>query len=113
MEGEIKAELAQVNQNMKNLLEAVKQGALSMEQVKEENTDLQDAKRRVEKCLADLDDLARIEGEMQAILEVFDHDLENVLSELREIRLRTSLCCVCRSIRHRAPRDYQELRALR
>ena len=39
MEGEIKAELAKINQSMKNLLEAVKQGALSMEQVKEENAD--------------------------------------------------------------------------
>ena len=49
MSGEIKAELAKIEQGLKNLLEAVKQGALSMEQVKLENADLQETKWRLEK----------------------------------------------------------------
>ena len=88
MEGEIKAELAKVDQSMKNLLEAVKQGALSFEQVKEENAELQAAKRRLEKRLSDLKDSTRIGDELSAILEVFDQDIETVLTDLMQNRLR-------------------------
>lgn len=88
MEGEIKAELAKVNGSMKNLLEAVKQGALSMEQVKEENAELQAAKHRLEKRLGDLKDSTRIGEELSAVLEVFDHDFETVLTDMMQNRLR-------------------------
>ena len=40
----IKAELTKVNQSMKNLLEAVKEGALSIGQIKQENVELQESK---------------------------------------------------------------------
>jgi site-specific DNA recombinase len=88
MEGELKAELAKVNQGMKNLLEAVKRGALSMEQVKEENAELQDTRRRLEKRLNDLQDATRITGEVSAILDSFDNDLGQMLTILMEDRLR-------------------------
>ena len=88
MAGEIKAELAKIDQGLKNLLEAVKQGALSMEQVKAENAELQDAKRRLEKRLRDLGDSTRIAGEVSAVLDLFDQDLEVVLTKLMEDRLR-------------------------
>lgn len=88
MEGEIRAELAKINQAMKNLLEAVKNGALSMEQVKEENAELQDAKRRLEKRLADLADAGRIAGDIAATLDSFDEDLEPMLTKLLGDRLR-------------------------
>jgi len=88
MSGEIKAELAKTEQGIKNLLEAVKQGALSMEQVKVENADLQETKRRLEKRLRDLGDSTRVADEVSAILELFDQDLEIVLTKLMEDRLR-------------------------
>ncbi len=88
MEGEIKAELAKVNQSMKNLIEAVKQGALSMEQVKEENAELHESKRRLEKRVNDLKDSSRISGEISVILEAFDQNLGAVLAELMPNRLR-------------------------
>lgn len=88
MEGELKAELAKINLSMKNLLEAVKQGALSMEQIKEENTELQETKRRLEKRLNDLKDSTRIGDELAAVLQVFDHNLEEVINDLMQNRLR-------------------------
>lgn len=88
MEGELRAELTKIDQSMKNLLEAVKQGALSFEQVKEENAELQAAKRRLEKRLNDLKDSTQIGDELAAVLEVFDHDIERVLTDLMQNRLR-------------------------
>lgn len=88
LEGELKAELTKVNTSMKNLLEAVKQGALSFEQVKEENAELQAAKQRLEKRLNDLKDSNRIGEELSAVLHVFDTDLETVISDLMQNRLR-------------------------
>lgn len=88
MEGELKAEVAKVNQSMKNLLEAVKQGALSMEQVKEENAELQETKRRLERRLNDLKDSTRLSDEVSAVLQVFDHNLEEVMTDLMQNRLR-------------------------
>jgi len=88
MEGEIKAELVKVNLSMKNLLEAVKQGALSMEQIKEENAELQETKRRLEKRLNDLKDRTRVGDELSAVLAIFDTDLEAVISDLMNNRLR-------------------------
>ena len=73
---------------MKNLLEAVKQGALGMEQLKEENAELQETKRRLEKRLSDLHDTTRVSEEISAVLETFDHDLESVLTNLIQNRLR-------------------------
>jgi hypothetical protein len=67
---------------------AVKQGALSLEQVKEENAELQEAKRQFEKWLNDLKVLTRVEQELSGILESFDQDLDTVLSKLRQNRLR-------------------------
>jgi site-specific DNA recombinase len=82
MEGEIKAELAKVNQGMKNLLDAVKDGALSIEQVKEENAELQDAKRRLEKRLHDLGDMRRVAYGISATLTSFANLSARVLVEL-------------------------------
>ncbi len=73
---------------MKNLIEAVKQGALSVEQIKEENADLQEAKRRLEKRLQDLQGTTKMADELSAILETLDHNLESVLTELMQNPLR-------------------------
>ncbi len=88
VEGEIKAELAKIEQSMRNLIDAVKQGALSMEQIREENGGLQDAKRRLEKRLQDLQDRTRVAEELSAVLETFDHNLHSVLTDLMQNRLR-------------------------
>ena len=88
LEGEIKAELAKVNQSMKNLLEAVKEGALSIEQVKEENADLQEPKRRLEKRLNTLSDTTKISKELASVLAAFDQNLDDVLGTLTQERLR-------------------------
>lgn len=88
MEGELKAELAKVNQSMKNLLEAVKQGALRIEQIREENGELQEAKRRLEKRLSDVKDSTRLSDELSAVLEVFDQNLDEVIINLMRNRLR-------------------------
>ncbi len=77
VEGEIEAELAKIEQSMRNLIDAVKQGALSMEQIREENGELQDAKRRLEKRLQDLQDRTRVAEELSAVLETFDHNLHS------------------------------------
>jgi hypothetical protein len=87
IEGEAKAELAQVNLSMKNLLDAVKAGALSMEQIKEDNLELQEAKRRLEKRLNDLNESTRIQREVAAVLKVFDSDLNQVMTDLMNNRL--------------------------
>lgn len=88
LEGELKAELTKVNGSLKNLLEAVKQGALSIEQIREENAELQAAKHRLEKRLGDLKDTTRIGDELAAVLEVFDHNLDEVIRDLMQNRLR-------------------------
>ncbi len=88
LEGEIKAELARVNQSVKNLLNAVKQGALGMEEIREENSQLQETKRRLEKRLDDLKDLSRVHSEIVAILDAFDNKLDDVLTDLIQNRLR-------------------------
>lgn len=88
MAGEIKAELTKVDQGIKNLIEAVKQGAFSIEQIKAENAELQGTKRRLEKRLRDLGDSTGIAGEVSAVMDLFDQDLEMVLSKLMEDRLR-------------------------
>ena len=88
LEGEIRAELAKVNQSMKNLQEAVMQGALSMEQVKEENNQLQESKRRLEKRLNDLGDGNRILAQGSAVLDTLDQYLKLVLTDLIQDRLR-------------------------
>jgi hypothetical protein len=69
-------------------VEAVKLGALRLEQVKGENAELQDSKRRLEKRLNDLGDVTRIADEVAAILDSFDNDIEGVLLELMRDRLR-------------------------
>lgn len=88
IEGEIKAKLAEVNTGMKNLIEAVKVGALSIEQVKNDNAELQETKRRLEKRLADLHNSLQVQRELQDLLLIFDHDIERVLSDLMQNRLR-------------------------
>ena len=65
LEGEIKAEITKVTKAMKNLLDAVKEGALSFEQVSEENADLQESKRRLEKRLHDLHNSTQLESELR------------------------------------------------
>ncbi len=87
-EGEIRAELATVDKGMKNLLEAVKNGALRLEQVKEENAELQETKRRLEKRLGDLQNLSRVADEIAGILDSLDHDFDRVLGEFQQDRLR-------------------------
>lgn len=88
IEGEIRAELAKINRAIKNLVEAVKEGALSMEQVKEENAELQDAKRRLEKRVNDLGDVSRIADQISEVLDSFEEDLEAMLYKLMADRLR-------------------------
>lgn len=88
MEGEIRAELAKVNQGMKNLLEAVKQGALSGEQVKEENAELQETKRRLEKRLNALADTTKLSEQLSEVLAAFDQNLDDVFGALMQNRLR-------------------------
>lgn len=91
LEGEIKAELAKVSQSMKNLLDAVKAGALTMDQIREENADLQAAKRRLEKRLHDAQNANRVEDDLRAILDIFDNNLGDVLANLMEDRLRFNM----------------------
>lgn len=88
MEGEIRAELAKVNQGMKNLLDAVKQGALSMEQVKEENAELQETRRRLEKRLNALADTTKLSKQLAEVLDAFDQNLDDVFGALMQHRLR-------------------------
>ncbi len=88
IEGEIKAELAKVNQGMKNLVEAVRDGVFKGEQIKEQNSELQEAKRRLEKRLNDLHDSTRLQKEVAAVLQVFDGDLDQVITDLMKNRLR-------------------------
>lgn len=88
LEGEIKAEIAKINSGIKNLLEAVKQGALSIEAIKEENVELQEAKRRLEQRLHRLKNSTQLENELRGLLKIFDHNLDDVLAGLTENRLR-------------------------
>ncbi|MCW5852908.1 MAG: recombinase family protein [Anaerolineae bacterium] len=88
LEGEVKTELAKVNQSIKNLIEAVKVGALNLDDVREENAQLQESKERLQRRLANLKDSTRMTDELRAILKVFDTDLDRVLTDLTEDRLR-------------------------
>ncbi len=81
LESEIKAQLAQVNLSMKNLLDAVKAGALSMEQIKEDNAELQDAKRRLERRLETVKNVSRVSKELAALVETFDRNFDGALAE--------------------------------
>lgn len=88
LEGEIKAKLAQVTQEMKNLLEAVKHGALKMEQVKAENDELLATQHRLEKRLAHLADRTKLSKELSDILQAFDQNLDDIFGALMQNRLR-------------------------
>lgn len=88
MESEIKTELAAIDQRMKNLLEAVQQGALSMSQIREQNQELQEAKRRLEKRLDNVRDLSRVGNELKTVLDAFDQHFDTVLADLLSDRLR-------------------------
>ncbi|MFN8472827.1 MAG: recombinase family protein [Anaerolineae bacterium] len=88
LEGEVKAELARVNHAIKNLVEAVKAGALSLDLVREENAQLHESKERLQRRLADLTDTTRVSKDLQAILQVFDNNLDQVLTDLMQDRLR-------------------------
>lgn len=88
IEGEIKANLAQANQGMKNLLEAVKQGALKMEQIKEDNDELLATQQRLEKRLAQLADRTKLSKELSDILDAFDQNLDDIFGVLMQNRLR-------------------------
>ncbi len=88
MEGEIKTELVALDQRMKNLLEAVQVGALNMAQIREQNTELQDAKHRLEKRLRDVRDLTRVGKELELVLNGFDRNFDSVLASLLADRLR-------------------------
>lgn len=91
LEGEIKAELAKNNLNMKNLLEAVKQGALSMDQIKEQNAELQETKRRLEKRLETVRNVSRVSKELAAIVETFDKNIDSALENFLHDRLRFNI----------------------
>lgn len=91
MEGEIKTELASIDQRMKNLLEAVQQGALGMSQIREQNFELQEAKRRLEKRLDNVHDLARVGKELKIVLNAFDRNFDSVLADLLSNRLRFNM----------------------
>ncbi len=91
LEGEIKAELAKNNLNMKNLLDAVKAGALSMEQIKEQNGELQDAKRRLEKHLETVRNVSRVSKELAALIETFDRNFDGALAEFVSDRFRFNM----------------------
>lgn len=88
LESEIKAELAAIDQRMKNLLEAVQVGALSMAQIREQNLELQEAKHRLEKRLDNVRDLARVGNELKTVLDAFDRNFDTVLDDLLSNRLR-------------------------
>lgn len=88
MEGEIKANLAKANQEMKNLLEAVKQGALKMEQIKEDNDELLATQQRLEKRLSHLGDRTKLSKELAEILDAFDRNLDDLFGALMQNRLR-------------------------
>lgn len=87
-EGEIKAGLAKVELGSKNLLEAVKQGALAYEQIKEENEELLATKRRLEKRLKDLTNDTRVSQELLEVLDAFDHNIDDVMGAFMQNRLR-------------------------
>lgn len=91
VEGEIKAELAKVDLNVKNLLEAVKQGALSMDQIKEQNSDLQDTKRRLERRLETVKNVSRVSKELAGLVQTFDRNFDGALGEFLQDRLRFNL----------------------
>lgn len=88
LESEIKAELEKVSQELKNLVEAVKQGALKLDQVKEENAELQEAKQRLERRLHSLKEKKRMDGEVGAVLNAFDQNFDTIISDLMQNRLR-------------------------
>ncbi len=64
---------------------------LSIEQVKEKNAELQETKRRLEKRLNNVQDTTRVGKEISAVLEIFDHDLEDVLTDLTQNPLRFNM----------------------
>lgn len=91
LEGEIKAELAKNSLSIKNLLDAVKAGALSMEQIKEQNGELQDTKRRLERRLESVRNVSRVSKELSALVETFDRNFEGALAEFVHDRFRFNM----------------------
>jgi hypothetical protein len=91
LEGEIKAELAKVELSMKNLLEAVKQGALSMDQIKQLNGELQDTKRRLQRRLETVKNVSRVSKELAGLVRSFDRNFECALGEFVTDRFRFNM----------------------
>ncbi len=88
IESEIKTELVSIDQRMRNLLEAVQQGALNMSQIRDQNQELQEARRRLEKRLDNVRDLSRVGKELKTVLDAFDRNFDTVLADLLSDRLR-------------------------
>jgi hypothetical protein len=59
-----------------------------MEQIREENAELQAAKRRLEKRLHDSQNATRVEDDLRAMLDTFDNNLRDVITDLMQNRLR-------------------------
>ena len=86
--GQISAELAKIDIATKNLIEAVKAGALPLDHVRAENAELQASRERLNARLAALSQRTAMTDNIRAILDIFDHDLATVLQDLTNDPLR-------------------------
>jgi hypothetical protein len=86
--GEIRAELQVVEKELKNLMRFAREGAITPEQLREENQELLAKRQRLESDLLSLDRRKEIEQSLLDTIKSFDSNISSALEDLIKNPLR-------------------------